>query len=111
LLKRQSEFRLPHQKSSFDMLGPLGGNDDCPGRPISGGTYTVEVPYVDSGETTGANNTVNDLYGYNGGYYSVSTSGPDHIYSFTLTNLGANPQIQVSASSSAYRPLIYVLDS
>src|SRR5687768_16054785 len=39
LLKRQSEFRLPHQKGSFNMLALLGGNDDCPGRPIPGRNY------------------------------------------------------------------------
>src|SRR5260370_10081857 len=44
LLKRQSEFLLPHQKGSFDMT-TLGGNDDCPGRAIPGGTYTAVAPY------------------------------------------------------------------
>src|ERR1700674_4917606 len=34
LLKRQSEFRLPHQKGSFDLLDTLAGKDDCPGRAI-----------------------------------------------------------------------------
>ena len=37
LLKRQSEYRLPHQKGSFDMLATFAGNDDCPGRTIPGG--------------------------------------------------------------------------
>ncbi len=37
LLKRQSEYLLPHQKGSFDLLAALGGNDDCPGRTIPGG--------------------------------------------------------------------------
>ena len=37
LLKRQSKFRLPHQKGSFAMLAALGGNDECPGRAIPGG--------------------------------------------------------------------------
>jgi hypothetical protein len=40
LLKRQSQFRLPHQK---DELAPLVGLDDCPGRAIPGGNYTGRV--------------------------------------------------------------------
>src|SRR5205085_12505613 len=50
LLKRQSAFRLPHQNSNFDdVLTPLAGNDDCPGRAIPGGNYTAASPYIDSG--------------------------------------------------------------
>ena len=54
LLKRQSEFLLPHQKGSFDMLAALAGDDDCPGRAIPGGTYTAAAPYIESGDTTRA---------------------------------------------------------
>ncbi len=105
LLKRQSEFRLPHQKGSFDMLAALGGTDLCPGRTIPGGTYTAAAPYTDSGDTTGANDTVTSLpY-----YYTYDAQGPDHVYSFTLTGRGSNPRIEVSTTSGAYRPLIYVL--
>jgi hypothetical protein len=104
LLKRQSEFRLPHQ---IDVLTTVGGNDDCPGASIPGGTYTAAAPYIDSGDTTGASNTINSLQYYY--YYSYNAFGPDHIYSFTLTSRGPNPQIQVSTTSSTYRPLIYVL--
>src|SRR5262249_31630726 len=110
LLKRQSAFRLPHQMSSFNVLAMLGGNDDCPGRPIPGGHYTAAAPFIDSGDTTGANNTVNRItyqYYY---YYSWDTMGPDHVYSFTLTSRGVNPQIQVSTSSSSYKPMVYILD-
>jgi hypothetical protein len=110
LLKRQSEYRLPHQKGSFDMLAALAGNDDCPGRAIPGGNYTAAAPYSESGDTTGANDTVtrvlNPSYYY---YYSYDAHGPDHVYSFTLTGRGPNPQIQVSTTSGTYRPLIYVL--
>ncbi len=79
LLKRQSEFRLPHQKGSFAMLAALAGIDDCPGRTIPGGNYSAAAPYIDSGDTTGANNTVNraqtsSYYYY---YYSYDTLGPD----------------------------------
>src|SRR5580765_7949879 len=65
LLKRQSEFRLPHQSDDVG-LTPLAGVDDCPGRPIPGGNYTAASPFVDSGNTTGANNTVNFSYYYYG---------------------------------------------
>jgi len=106
LLKRQSEFLLPHQKGSFDMVTTFAGNDDCPGRTIPGGTYTTAAPYIDSGDTTGANNTVNSLSGF---YYSYDSPGLDHIYSFTLTGRGPNPRIEVSTTSGTYRPLIYVL--
>lgn len=44
LLKRQSKFRLPRQKGSFDMLAALGGADDCPGRPIPGETIPLRLP-------------------------------------------------------------------
>lgn len=105
LLKRQSEFRLPHQNASLPLFA---GNDDCPGRSIPAGTYTASAPYIDSGNTTGANDTVSSLTYYY--YWSYPSSGPDHIYSFTLTSRGANPEITVSTSSSTYTPLIYLLD-
>lgn len=109
LLKRQSEFRLPHQGNSDD-LSPLSGVDDCPGRVIPGGSYTAAAPYVDSGDTTGANDTVTVLPSYYYYYADYNAHGPDHVYSFTLSGLGPNPQIEVSTSSGSYRPLIYVLE-
>jgi len=106
-LKRQSQFRLPHQKDRSDLLAPLaGGLDDCPGRAIPGGNYTAAAPYVDSGNTTGANNTVTSIPGY---YYTYGASGPDHLYSFTLMDLGPNPQLEVSTTSGTYQPLTYLL--
>jgi hypothetical protein len=113
LLKRQSEYLLPHQKGSLDILAPLAGNDDCPGRAIPGGNYTAAAPYIDSGDTTGANNTLT-LVGWVGFYcyfYSYNFPGSDHVYSFTLTGRGANPQIQVSRTSGTYEPKVYILDS
>ncbi|GEM_PF-2798543 len=110
-LKRQSEYRLPHQKGSFDILSLLGGNDDCPGRAIPLGTYTAAAPYIDSGDTTGANDTVSVICGGYYCYYSSGAAGPDQIYTFTLSARGANPQIQVTATSGTYDPLIYLLDS
>ena len=109
LLKRQSKFRLPHQKGSFNMLAALGGSDDCPGASIPGGNYTAAAPYVGSSDTTGANDTVTGFPSYYY-YYSYAANGPDHVYSFTLTGRGPNPQIEVSTTSGTYRPLIYVLD-
>ncbi|MCA1603477.1 MAG: DUF4214 domain-containing protein, partial [Acidobacteria bacterium] len=113
LLKRQSEFLLPHQKGSFDLLTTLGGNDDCPGRIIPGGNYTAAAPYINSGDTTGANNTVTRV-GWEGFYcyfYSYNVPGPDHVYSFTLTGRGANPQIQIFRTSGTYEPVAYILNS
>jgi Domain of unknown function (DUF4214) len=112
LLKRQSEFLLPHQKGNFAMLAPaLAGNDDCPGRTIPGGNYSAAAPYVDFGDTTGANNTITRAQYYAYCYYSDDVPGPDHVYSFTLTARGANPQILVSRTSGSYQPYVYVLDS
>src|SRR6266568_3615400 len=107
LLKRQSKFLLPRQKGNFAMLAALAGNDDCPGRPIPGGTYTAAAPYIESGDTTGANDTVTSVGSYY--YYNYDAVGPDHVYSFTLTGRGPNPRLEVSTTSGAYRPLIYVL--
>jgi len=105
LLKRQSSFRLPHQVSSFNMLAMQVGNDDCPGRPIPGGNYTAALPYIDSGDTTGANDTVTSIQPY----YTYNAHGPDHVYSFTLSGRGPNPKIEVSTSSGTYKPMIYLL--
>ena len=107
LLKSQSRFRLPHQRGS--LLAMFGGNDNCPGKPIPGGNYTAASPYLDTGDTTGANDTVNSLYSFY--YSSYFAHGPDHVYSFTLSGLGANPEIRVSTSSSTYKPMVYLLTS
>lgn len=109
LLKRQSGFRLPHQAGNLGMLAAFAGNDDCPGRTIPGGNYTAASPYVDSGDTTGANDTVTRAYYIHYSYYNWDAFGPDHVYSFTLTGRGPNPKIEVSTTSSTYKPLIYVL--
>ena len=107
LLKSQSRFRLPHQSSGFNMAGMLSGDDDCPGKFIPAGTYSAGAPYIDSGDTSGANNTVSFLEWFF--YYEQSTLGPDHVYAFTLTGRGPNPQIQISTTSATYKPLVYVL--
>jgi hypothetical protein len=107
-LRRRSNFLLPHQKGNFDITSVLAGGDNCPGNPIPAGTYTAAAPFTDTGNTTGANNTVNRLYYYY--YNTAAAAGPDQIYSFTLTGRGLDPQIQVSANSAAYAPMIYILD-
>ena len=111
LLRRQSKFRLPQQNSSGLFLAASGA-DDCPGRAIVGGSYPAAAPYIESGDTTGANNTVNAFYCYNCFYLTVNTPGPDHIYSFILTDRGPNPKIEVSttAAAAAFSPIIYVLE-
>jgi hypothetical protein len=108
-LKHQSKYRLPHQKGNFDVLTMLGGDDDCPGRTIPAGTYTAAAPYIDTGNTTGANNTVNLFYCYYCFYGTFDTPGPDHAYTFRITATGPNPQITVTATSPGYDPAIYVL--
>jgi hypothetical protein len=107
LFRRQSGFLLPHQRNNFALLTAVAGGDDCPGLRIPGGTYTAAAPYVDSGDTTGANSTINRVNYYY--YYSFDARGPDHIYSFTITGRGPAPMIQVSTTSPTYRPLVYVL--
>ena len=107
LLKRQSKFRLTHQ-NNFNPA--FAGPDDCPGRPIAGGSYSAAAPYIEVGDTTGANNTVNAFYMYSFGYQTVSSPGPDHVYSFILNDLGPNAKIEVSTASPTFSPLIYVLE-
>ncbi len=109
-LRRQSKFRLPHQRGNFDLVTAFAGNDNCPGRAIPAGTYTAAAPYTDSGDTTGANNTVDGFYCYFCGYSSWGTPGPDQVYTFRVTARGPNPQIQVTATSPGYDPAIYVLN-
>lgn len=106
-LKRQSKFRLPHQ-NNFDPA--VAGPDDCPGRAIAGGSYPAASPYIENGDTTGANNTVNAFYCYSCFYLTVDTPGPDHVYSFILNDLGPNAKIEVSTTSATFSPLIYVLE-
>ncbi len=108
-LKRQSRYRLPHQKGGVDLIAAFAGTDDCPGNPIPGGVYTPAAPYIDTGDTTGANNTVNRLINsYFYYYYTYDAAGPDHIYSFTLTGTGPGARIEVTTASTTYRPMVYV---
>ena len=109
LLGRQGNNPLALQKSKYsNIISELAGGDNCPGNAIPSGTYTAAAPFTDSGNTTGANNTVKLLDFY---YYNSTADGPDQIYSFTLTGRGANPKIEVSATSATYKPMIYILNS
>ena len=110
LLSRQSEYRLPGQKAQFNMVELLAGTDACPGTPIPSGTYTSGAPYTDTGNTTGANNTVGTIPAACNGFYAT-VAGPDHIYSFQISARGANPQIRASTSSTTTHDLsIYILN-
>lgn len=114
-LKRQSEYRLPHQRGRFDIVQTLAGNDNCPGTQIAPGTYTAAAPYIDTGDTSGANDTVYHarpcFTGYYYYYYYGANSGPDHIYTFTITARGPNPEIRVTPGNGTYDPQIYILNA
>jgi hypothetical protein len=105
-LRQQTEYRLPHQRGSFDIVSVFNGNDDCPGTPIPAGAYTAASPYVDTGDTTGANDTVTNIQPY----YTYGAHGPDRIYTFVITSIGANPEIKVTTTTPRYKPMIYVTD-
>jgi len=109
LLKKQSEFLLPHQNN--DTLAALAGTDDCPGRIIPEGTYTEANPFIETGNTTGANDTITRMRWFASCYYAYEVPGPDHIYSFMLTGRGPNAQIKVSRTSGLYQPDVYILNS
>jgi hypothetical protein len=83
----------------------MTGTDDCPGTAVPAGSYTAASPYVDTGDTTGANNTVTSLPGY---YSYYNALGPDRIYSFVVQSVGADPTITITTTSPTYRPMIYV---
>ena len=103
---RSGDRRLPFTPGP--LLSPLAmtGSDNCPGTPIPAGSYTAASPYVDTGDTTGTNDTVTTVIPY----YSYNSNGPDRIYSFVVTSIGANPEITVTTTSPTYRPMIYVSD-
>lgn len=114
LLRRQSNYRLPSQKGQMNMIELLTGTDTCPGTPIPAGSYTANVPYTDTGTTTGANSTVtfvqaNCIEGPQAFYEQVA--GPDHIYSFFLTARGANAEIRVTPGNATYDTSAFILSS
>jgi hypothetical protein len=110
LMRRKTGYLLPHQVRRYDLVSEFAGRDDCPGTVIPEGTYTATAPFVDTGDTTGANSTVN-YAGYIGYcYYGFNAPGPDHVYTFTLSARTTEARIEVASGSSTYAPLIYVLD-
>jgi hypothetical protein len=96
------------QNAKNNIAPELAGSDNCPGTAIAGGTYTAAAPFTDTGNTTGANDTITSLSGVGGGPANV-VSGPDLVYSFTLTARGANPEIKLTPSGPTYEPSIYIL--
>ncbi len=109
LLRRQSDYRLPTQEKAFNMVELFAGADACPGAAIPAGSYTSGAPFTDTGNTTGANSTV--TFVQDGCFEYYVTAGPDHIYSFTMTARGANPQIRVAPGNGSYDLSTYVLSS
>jgi hypothetical protein len=110
LLRRQSDYRLPGQPRRFNMVDVLaGGGDNCPGVAIPAGTYTTGSPFTDTGDTSGANNTVGTVSTVCEPFYG-QVAGADLIYSFKISALGANPEIFLSTTSNTYDPAIYILD-
>ena len=108
LLKRQTNFRLPHQEWKYDLVSAFVGGDNCPGATVPPGTYTTGTPYTDSGSTVGANNTVTSIQTGCSNYTTVA--GPDHIYAFKISALGAAPTISMTTSTGTYDPAIYILN-
>lgn len=108
-LRRQGSFRLRDRPSGPTLTGLLAGTDDCPGRAIPPGTYTAGAPYSDSGDTTGANNTVTRTFYIFYQYYWYDSPGADHVYNFTITGRGPNPRIEVQPTTATYAPAVYVL--
>ena len=106
-LARQSNYLLPHQQGNPNIANAFTGGDNCPGVPVPDGAYTGAAPFTDSGDTSGGNNTITHLeYYYYAGY---GVTGPDHVYTFTLTSRGASPEIRVTPSAN-FDPAIYVLN-
>lgn len=108
-LRRQRNYFLPHQRNKYNVVSAFTGGDNCPGSPIPSGAYTAAAPFSDTGDTTGANNTVSRLCYYYC-YYNYNVQGPDLVYSFTLSSRGPSPEIRVTPTSGTFNPAIYVLD-
>lgn len=108
LLRSQAKFKLPGGKSGLELARMFAGGNDCPGNAVPGGTYTVAAPYLDSGSTTGANNTVTSVQAGCSNY--TTTAGPDHIYGFQLSARGPSAQISMTTTTGTYDPAIYILN-
>ncbi|HVF46988.1 MAG TPA: VCBS repeat-containing protein, partial [Pyrinomonadaceae bacterium] len=106
---RKDSYLLPRQAGGSGTASAFAGNDNCPGAQVPNGVYTAAAPFTDTGDTTGANNTINTVYCYYCFYITLGSNGPDHVYTFTLTSTGPNPEIRVTPNSGSYNPLIYIL--
>ena len=103
MLRRQADFRLPWQKGSSPLAELLSGSDNCPGNAVPQGAYTSAAPFLDSGNTAGANNTVGRFD------YYYATGGPDLIYTFVLTSRELSPKIEITTQYN--EPAIYIINS
>lgn len=110
LMRRKTGHLLPHQVQRYDLISEFTGRDDCPGTPIPDGTYTAAAPFIDTGDTTGANSTVRYAGYIQYCYYGYRAEGPDHVYTFTLSGRTNDARIEVASRSSTYNPVIYILD-
>ena len=82
------------------------GSDDCVS-PTSLNAFTF--PITDTGDTTGAASSIDDIpIACNGRYSTVS--GPDHIYRFDVPGTGNVLSFEVSTTNNSYDLSIYVLD-
>lgn len=81
----------------------FAGGDTCGTAP-----NIAALPFNDTGDTTGATNTVTAIPGGCSNYTTVA--GPDQIYTFTTT-AGASVTISQSTTSTSYDGSIYVLST
>jgi hypothetical protein len=83
---------------------PKAGTDDC-----TSPTSIPSTPFNDTGDSTGATDSVNGIpLGCNGIYAQVA--GGDHIYTFDVT-AGNSLTFTLSTSSVTYDPSIYILST
>jgi hypothetical protein len=108
LLRSQAKFRLPNGGEGLELARTFAGGDACPGNAVPAGNYTVGSPYLDSGTTVGANNTVTSIQAGCSNY--LTNPGPDHIYSFKISARAAAAQISMTTTTGTYDPSIYILN-
>jgi len=110
LLNGQGSLLVPRFQNETNSINDLTGTDNCPGTAVPAGTYTAAAPYQGAGNTTGANNTVGVICPSYYCYYSYQdVSGPDHLYTFTLTDRGTDPKIKIVSNTPNYSPLVYAV--
>lgn len=78
------------------------GGDSC-----ATATVIASTPFNDTGNTTGASNSNNNLPSGCSDYTQVA--GPDHIYTFTTTVSSSDIVITLTPTGASWDPAIYVL--